>query len=236
MINNYYVYFVNVIFTYSNTSNYATRRSTHIMSKKYLFVAFDYQLDEFAKYLIKAYTEWPLPSAIIDPKDIKDRLTNKFVFYDNYVGVKDDLICIAVQWLQSHYTHKKDKPEEPYIAWFAVSAIMMNDYHDVSIAFLEEQYWKHPKIYSRAFACEDRNNRTRPVIKRNLKRIKCVIDMWYDTCLTHKRECTRRLDAMDALSKYHINIPSKRPPYDIYWYMHHKKPVKTYSDISDWSD
>ena len=77
------------------------------MSKKYLFVAFDYQLDEFAKYLIKAYTEWPLSSVIIDPKDMKDRLTNEFVFHDNYVGVKDDLICIAVRWLQSHYTQER---------------------------------------------------------------------------------------------------------------------------------
>lgn len=206
------------------------------MSKKYRFVAFDDQLDELAKYCIKAYEEWPLPSTIIDPKDMKDKLSHEFVFHDNYIGVKDDLICIAVRWLQEHYVHKKDKPEEPYIAWFAVSAIMMNDFRDVSIEFLEEQYWKHPKIYSRSFACEDRNSTSYTVIKRNLERIKYVIDFWYDNYLTHSRECRRRLDEMNAKHKYRINLPSKRPPYDIYWYKHHKKPVKTYSDISDWSD
>lgn len=180
-----------------------------------LYNVYEDQLKLFRKYLVKAYKDWPIPSATVRHVGISDREKYEFVFYDVETNPADRLICVAVKWLQSHYTHINLESDEVYICWFAVRTILMRGFNDVSIQDIEEQYWKHPDIFSRSFVREDRNNRKWYCVKRNLKRIKYLIDMWYDLYNKFSCEYADKDEQYDEYKQYYVKYKMMLP-YDIY--------------------
>ena len=62
-----------------------------------LYNVYEDQLKLFRKYLVKAYKDWPIPSATIRHVGVSDREKYEFVFYDVETNPADRLICVAAK-------------------------------------------------------------------------------------------------------------------------------------------
>lgn len=151
------------------------------------------QLCKFMRFLREVYDDY-------NDNDVRDLATvcevgvdkrrkndDELVFYNRMNNPADRLFCVAVEWTMEHCRDYDGYPQYngdiAYIAWFAVRAILMSGFKEVSLIQIEKQYWFNPSEFSKCFL-ESRGTSCWYKIKRELGRIKYVIDMWYD-CNDH---------------------------------------------------
>ena len=168
-----------------------------MMSYKHndVYADYDDQLCEFMEFLRHAYDGGNIleVSAIVCDEGVDVKAEEYCtVFYNKKYNPVDRLICVAVEWVLEHAKEYEYERRDVYIAWYAVRTILMCGFKDVSISHIEKQYWFNPEEFSKCFD-SDRGSSCWYKIKRELGKIKYVIDMWYD--------CNNHFDCVDGENK-----------------------------------
>lgn len=142
---------------------------------------------EFLRYVYDGNSDVKSLAVVCDTNTSVRRHGKRCVFHNKMYNPVDRLICVAVEWTMEHSMDYDGYPSNggdiAYIAWFAVRTILMCGFKDVSISQIEKQYWFNPSEFSKCFE-DHKGTSCWYKVKRELGRIKYVIDMWYD-CNDH---------------------------------------------------